>query len=291
MKIGITGYGSSGRRYHALLEGIAQDVVRVADPSPRLADELSARAPHVSTTGDYRDLPRDPSLDALVITAPCEGRAELVAQALEYGKHVLVDPPLSLAVHEAEALADLAANRDRTLLVAHPWLYDTELERMRGLLIDRSIGRIRLLFSRRAGRAGDADSTWAQASHDVALFAHLLDDEPEWVNASEGPEGLLLTLGHARGLLGQIQVDPAEEKPTSQVTALTARTRLVLHSGHDGEDDPLGALCHHFVRCAEDDDVRRTDPHAEVDVVRVLAAAQSSLRAGERAELMPLSNG
>ena len=59
----------------------------------------------------------DPEIDLIVIPTPNDTHAPLAAQALEAGKHVVVDKPFALTVAEARALLDFAQAKGRVLSV------------------------------------------------------------------------------------------------------------------------------------------------------------------------------
>lgn len=80
--------------------------------------------------------------DAVVICAPTDQRPALCVQAARAGRPALVEPPIARTAGEAEALAREVA-RSRTPLV--PALHLRELPalaRMRGVLLERGLGRV-----------------------------------------------------------------------------------------------------------------------------------------------------
>jgi len=70
-------------------------------------------------TTDYRETVDDDEIDAIIITSPSELHHEMTSAALRAGKHVLVEIPLALSARGGRELAELAATRDRRLMVAH----------------------------------------------------------------------------------------------------------------------------------------------------------------------------
>jgi predicted dehydrogenase/threonine dehydrogenase-like Zn-dependent dehydrogenase len=63
-------------------------------------------------TTDYQDVLRDADVDAVVITTRHDLHAEMVLQALEKGKHVLVEKPLALTSHELDGIQKFYDNAD-----------------------------------------------------------------------------------------------------------------------------------------------------------------------------------
>ena len=124
LRIGIAGAGHFGR-FHALKVA--------ANPRARLAglyDPNTARAETVGReAGRAPALPLEPLLeasDALIVAAPAEAHYELAVQALEAGKHVLVEKPIAATLEQADHLAALARTHGKILQVGHLLRYSAE---------------------------------------------------------------------------------------------------------------------------------------------------------------------
>src|SRR5437762_729379 len=110
VRLGLVGYGYWGpnlaRNFHQFPEAA---LVACADADPARLTEVARLYPSVKqATADARELIENPTLDALVIATPARSHFSLVKQALEAGKHVLVEKPLALTSAEARSLIDLA---------------------------------------------------------------------------------------------------------------------------------------------------------------------------------------
>jgi len=115
LRIGIAGLGRLGRR-HA--ENLARRVPRaelIAACSP-IEDELMWARQDLgvaSLYGDYRELLADARLDAVFLVTPTSLHAEQIVQALQAGKHVFCEKPLSLDLADCRRVEDLAAKHPR----------------------------------------------------------------------------------------------------------------------------------------------------------------------------------
>src|SRR5690606_34960565 len=58
----------------------------------------------------------DPAIDAVVLTLPNHLHTPVAKQALEAGKHVLVEKPLTTSLADCDALIDIAARSSRILM-------------------------------------------------------------------------------------------------------------------------------------------------------------------------------
>lgn len=117
LKAGVVGAGVFGTfhaRKYAAMEGV--DLVAIVDPDKAragtLADELHAKA--------FTDLAAAlPLVDIITIAAPATFHFKPAKQALEAGKHVLVEKPIALDLAHADELIELANAKGLVLQVGH----------------------------------------------------------------------------------------------------------------------------------------------------------------------------
>lgn len=113
LRIGIAGLGRLGRR-HA--ENLAQRTPRaqlVAACSP-VADELAWAGQQLGIARGYRDyaaMLADPEVDAVFLVTPTTLHAAQIIEALEAGKHVFCEKPLSLEMADCERVQRASAKR------------------------------------------------------------------------------------------------------------------------------------------------------------------------------------
>lgn len=128
----------------------------------------------------------DPAADAVVIATPTRTHYELVKLALEAGKHVLVEKPLALNLHEAEELADLAESKGLILAVGHVFLFNKGVLAIRDLIRSGELGGINYIFSTRTNLGPvrtDCNALWDLASHDLSIINFWLEATPVSVTA------------------------------------------------------------------------------------------------------------
>ena len=87
---------------------------RDAEQLRQMATEFSVE--HTYT--DYRDLIHSSTVDGVVICSPHHLHYEHTREALENGLHVLLEKPITIDAAEGGELVELAAAKDRTLIVA-----------------------------------------------------------------------------------------------------------------------------------------------------------------------------
>ncbi len=123
LRIGIAGAGHFGR-FHALKVAASKRAVLAG-----LFDPDAARAEAVARETRSRALPLDRLLaecDALIVAAPAEAHHDLAAEAIEAGRHVLIEKPIAATLAQADSLAALAARHRVVLQVGHLLRYSAE---------------------------------------------------------------------------------------------------------------------------------------------------------------------
>ncbi len=117
LAVGVAGVGSLGRHHARVLAGL--EGVRAAavyDARPERAAEVAAEfgIPAVASLGELIA-----SCDAIVVAAPTVAHREVAAAALDAGRHVLVEKPMTATLEEADDLIARAAGHGVVLQVGH----------------------------------------------------------------------------------------------------------------------------------------------------------------------------
>ncbi|MEX3824937.1 Gfo/Idh/MocA family oxidoreductase, partial [Paraburkholderia sp. BR14262] len=110
LRMGVAGLGRLGRRHAQNLAYRVPGATLAAACSPLEADLAWAREalPAARLYGEYSDLLADQSVDAVWLVTPSAMHAEQIVQALEAGKHVFCEKPLSLDVAECERVVNVS---------------------------------------------------------------------------------------------------------------------------------------------------------------------------------------
>ena len=135
-RIGVIGAGHFGR-FHALkLRG--RGLSGLHDPDP-------ARAALVAAEAGCAALSLHALLaasDAVIVATPTAFHAPLATQALEAGRHVLVEKPITATLAEADALVALAAARGLVLMVGQIERHSAAIRTLRAGLGNRDLRAI-----------------------------------------------------------------------------------------------------------------------------------------------------
>jgi len=123
IRVGLIGYGLAGSVFH--------------EPLIRACEGLELRAvltsrEHPLRVGSVDELFE--RCDLVVVASPNDSHFPLARQALEHGKHVVVDKPFTVTVEEADALIALERESDRMLTVFHNRRWAADFLTLRGVL-------------------------------------------------------------------------------------------------------------------------------------------------------------
>lgn len=131
--IGVIGLGVIAKYYLAAFP--TSQTARLAAVCD-LAEEKTRpwRDSEVSIYADYTRLLQDPAIDAVIINLPNDLHFSACRDALQHGKHVCCEKPLTLDVQQAQQLQALAHRQQRTLFTAFHRRYNQPLIRLRDTL-------------------------------------------------------------------------------------------------------------------------------------------------------------
>jgi predicted dehydrogenase len=188
LSVGVIGYGYWGPNLvRNFGEAPGARVAAVSDLRGERLAQVRDRYPAVRTTGDHRELLADPAIDAVVVATPVATHYRLAMEAIEAGKHVLVEKPLAPARAEALALVEAARRRGVVLMVDHTFVYTGAVQKIKELVDADHLGRLLYYDSVRVNLGlfqHDVDVLWDLAVHDLSIMDYVLGRLPSAVAAA-----------------------------------------------------------------------------------------------------------
>jgi predicted dehydrogenase len=209
----------------------------LVDVSEARRKQAATLYPHVHVTDDVNRVLADDSVTSVIIATPAPTHSRLAKAALNAGKHVFVEKPLTESIAEAIELAELADARGLVLMVGHIFEYVPAVRMMRDLITAGEVGDILYLHSQRlnSGRiASDTTTFWSLGPHDVSIANFLIGADPAWVVArgathlGTGEEDLsFITVGYPNGVLAHMHISWLEPMKTRKTTVIGSQRSLV----------------------------------------------------------------
>jgi len=288
---------------------------------------MARQFPSTRPSADVQSVLSDPAIDAVAIATPVDTHYALAKAALEAGKAVLVEKPLTADVAQAEELVDLAQRRGLVLMVDHIFVYSPPVQKMKELVAAGELGDLLFIDSVRINLGlfrRDVNVVWDLAPHDLSIVDHLVGRLPKSVAAfgsvhtNNGHEDVAyLNLDFGGGLIANFHVNWLSPVKV-RYTMLGGRKKSLIYNDLDPvekikvydsgisvrEDDlegrrdvlidyrtgdvwsprvaqsePLRVMAQHFLDCVRTGGTPLTDGAAGLRVVRILDAAQRSIKA------------
>jgi predicted dehydrogenase len=188
IRIGVIGYGYWGPNLVRNFSDVATArVTAVCDRDARRLAQVERRYPGVTVTTAAAELIADPNVDAVIIATPLEHHYDLAISALQQGKHVLVEKPMTATSSQAARLIEEAARRRLVLMVDHTFVYTGAVEKMHELTRGGELGDIYYYDSVRINLGlfqRDANVLWDLAVHDLSIMDYVLSTQPVAVSAT-----------------------------------------------------------------------------------------------------------
>jgi predicted dehydrogenase len=161
-------------------------LVSVCDLRTERLAGVQSRYPAVEITGDLGAVLNDPRIDAVAIATPVSSHFDLALRALQAGKHVFVEKPMTATTEQALRLVDEAERRRLVLAVDHTFVYTGAVQKMRELVDGGGIGDVYYYDSVRVNLGlfqHDVSVIWDLAVHDLAIMDYVLPSQPVAVSA------------------------------------------------------------------------------------------------------------
>lgn len=289
----------------------------VCDTSQSSLERMAERFPGVRTESDFARVLDDADVRGVVIATPAEKHYQMASAAIEAGKDVLVEKPLTLDVTGGERLVKLAHNRGAILMVGHLLEYHPAALRLRELIKLGELGELRYIYSSRLNLGKvrrEENILWSFAPHDIAIILRLVGAWPSQVAATGGaylqPQIADVTVTNIEfpsGIRAHIFVSwlhPYKEQRLVVVGSkrmavfddVRKEAKLVVYDQGvefvNGEPvarknegvaepiesaEPLRLQCLEFLECIQTRKAPLTDGESGLRVLRVLDAAERSL--------------
>jgi predicted dehydrogenase len=121
------------------------DLVAVASREQTRAEEYARQWEIPRAYGSYEELLADSEIEAVYISLPNNLHCEWSIRAVEAGKHVLCEKPMSRRARDVEEAFEAAGRADRILMEAFMYRFNPQTKRLRELVDQGAIGDLRVI--------------------------------------------------------------------------------------------------------------------------------------------------
>lgn len=236
--VAVIGYGYWGPNLaRCFAETDDCRLVAIVDRSDAALARAGKRYPHARLLNDWREALADPEIDAVAIATPVRTHFEIAQAALQAGRHVLVEKPMTETSAQGQTLLELAEKRNLTLMVDHTFVYSPAVQKMKELVASDDLGDIYYYDSTRINLGlfqQDVNVIWDLAVHDLAILQYVLDSRPTAVSAngvshvSGAPENMAhLSLYLENGAVAHLNVNWLAPRKIRQVLVGGSRKMIV----------------------------------------------------------------
>lgn len=188
IRIGIIGYGYWGPNLVRNFFNTKDCVISlISDTRQERLNIVNSIYPSIRTTLVTEEVLKSEDTDAIVISTPVFTHYPLAEKALNYGKHVLIEKPMSSSSEQAQKLIELSLKNNRVLMVDHTFLYNGSVQKIKNLVDGNHVGTINYFDSTRINLGlfqPDINVLWDLAVHDLSILLHLIAEKPRSVNAT-----------------------------------------------------------------------------------------------------------
>jgi len=237
IRVAVIGAGQWGpnliRNFH---NKQTSEVVWIIDRDAARLHEVHAHFPDVQVAKDPEQALRDSSVHAVVVATPTSTHYALAKEALERGKHVLVEKPLTTEVKQGLGLLELATKHRLTLMVGHVFVYNPGIRKVKEYLDGRHLGKVYYVSMVRTNLGPirfDVNAAWDLAAHDVSIANYWLNTEPLSVSAMGGTwinqgieDAVFATLRYPQGVLVNLHASWLNPRKARDITIVGEKRML-----------------------------------------------------------------
>jgi len=198
--------------------------------------------PGVKTTENFGDIIKNENLDAVVVSTNVNSHFDLAQKAMESGKSVFVEKPMSDTVDKALKLVNLAKKKGVTLMVGHTFLYSPPVLKIKDIIKNDGIGRVYYISSSRVNlgiHQKDVSVVFDLAPHDFSIISYWLDEVPVKVSCvgydyvQKGiPDVAFINLIFASGTIAHVETSWLAPSKLRRTT-IVGEKKMILYDDTD----------------------------------------------------------
>lgn len=150
LKIGVIGLGWFGEIHCETIAGVPElELAALCTRRPARLAEMGEKFGVSKRSQDYRDLLKDPDIDAVSIVTMWDQHTEPTVAALEAGKHVFLEKPIASNLEDCAKILEAERRADGILQIGHICRFNPRYRMAKQAVQEGRIGKIASMSSRR----------------------------------------------------------------------------------------------------------------------------------------------
>jgi UDP-N-acetylglucosamine 3-dehydrogenase len=188
--VGVIGVGAMGDNHARIYSKLDEtNFIGVSDLNEQLLSSISKKY-KIPGHENYEDLLKNDELKVVSVCVPTTHHHKVVMKALEYGKNVLVEKPISFTIEEAKEMISSAKEKGLKLSTGHVERFNPAVIKAKELIESDIIGDIVSSSAKRVGplppRIKDVGVSIDLAIHDLDVMSYLFNEPAKQVYATMG---------------------------------------------------------------------------------------------------------
>ena len=237
IRVGVIGCGHWGKNYvrtFSTLPGARLEAV--ADLDDKKLEGTLKSHPNIRVFKDYKKLIASGCCDAVVVATVASTHHQIVRNALEAGLDVLAEKPFTMTIADANDLVKLSEDSKCICMVAHTFLFNPSIRKIKEYLDRGEAGKIYYAKARRTHLGlvrEDVNAVWDLAPHDISMFIYLLGESPSSVQAvgrrvlrKNREDAAFVNLQFPSGVIANIAVSWADSNKERYLDIVGSKCRI-----------------------------------------------------------------
>ena len=190
----VIGVGNMGRHHARVYSQLkSARLVAVADTDKTVGKTI-ANLYDCSFYKNHIDMIKQEKIDALSIATPIKTHYRIAKDCIKFGKHVLIEKPISLTIKEALELIKQAKKQEVKLTVGYIERFNPAVIKLKQMIKRSKLGKLKSLMFQRVGlfppKNPGTNVVIDMGIHDIDVANFLLDRLPKKVTAIGGKSTL-----------------------------------------------------------------------------------------------------
>lgn len=186
IKVGVIGIGQMGTYHAQIYQKLPEvELIALCEFNDVRRNELESEFPGIKLYKDYKEMLRNPEVEAVSIVLPDNMHREAVEVAVKEGKHILLEKPLAKELSDGLAMYEITKDYDKVFTTGFLLRYDPRFAMIKERLDSGELGDIIHCYVRRNSPIigprryiGASDLSMHVMIHDIDYVNWWMDCQP-----------------------------------------------------------------------------------------------------------------